>query len=121
MKRDTLLKSTLGLLAIAGACLPISALAENDKNQSMMSYGEDALYVNLGHNQFAQAGPAQSGAQGPLRTESMGPTWSYGEDALYVNLSSIQPAQPEPGQSGAQGPIRTESMDQTYSLGQDTP
>jgi hypothetical protein len=119
MKRNTLLKSTLGLLAIAGACMPISSLAENDKAQSMMSYGEDALYVNLSHIQPAKSESGQAGAQGPVRTENMGPTWSYGEDALYVNLSHIQSFQSP--QSGAQGPIRTESMEQSFPYAEDAP
>jgi hypothetical protein len=121
MKRNTLLKSTLGLLAIAGACMPISSWAENDMAQSMTSYGEGALYDNLSHIQSVKSEPAPSGAQGPLRTESMGPTWSYGEGALYDNLSIIQATPSAPAQSGAQGPIRSESMDQNFRYAEDTP
>lgn len=116
MKRNTLLKTTLGLLAIAGVGLPLTAVAGGDSSQSLTAYGEDAFYTNLSHIQPSQSAPARAGMQGPLRTEGMGPTWSYGEGALYDNLRNIQSA-PSPAQAGAQVSMRNDSAQRTYFLG----
>lgn len=110
MKRIPMLKSTLGLLVIAGACMPISSLAANDNMEPTWSLSNGAVYDNLRNLQSYKPEPSQAGAQGPIRTESMGPMWSFSDGAVYDNLRNIQSFKSESGQSGAQGPIRTESM-----------
>ena len=106
------LKSTLGLLVIAGACMPISSLAANDNMEPTWSYSQSAVYDNLRNLQSYKPESSQAGAQGRIRTESMGPMWSYSDDAVFDNLRNLQSFKTESGQlgSGAQGPIRTESM-----------
>jgi hypothetical protein len=117
MKRTALLKTTLGLLAIAAAGLPLSARAGSDMSQSMTAYGEDAFYVNLSHIQPSPSAPAPAGMQGPLRSDGMSPTWSYGEGALYDNLRNIQSAPSTPAQARAQDSMRNDGAKRTYFLG----
>jgi len=100
MKRIPMLKSTLGLLVIAGACMPYSSLAANDKMEPAWSYSDGAVYDNLRNIQSHKTEPSQAGAQGPIRSEDMGPMWSQSDNATYDNLRNIQSFRSESGQSG---------------------
>lgn len=117
MKRIPILKSTLGLLVVAGVCMPLPSSAEGDRFESTHSYRETDFYDNVRDIQSVKTEP---GAQGPVRSETMEPRWSYGEAAFYDNLRKLQAARPEPGESGsgAQGPVRTETMEPTWSYGE---
>lgn len=116
MERVPMLKSTLGLLLIAGASMPLPSWAANDRIEPMWSYSEGAAYDNLRHIQ-AYKSEHLLGAQGPIRTESMGPEWRNSDAAAYDNLSRIQAFKSDSGQSGMRGPIRSDRTTWSYSEG----
>jgi hypothetical protein len=109
MKSVTFIRTSLGLLFAAGACVPLSALADEEYVlwHSQMSTKAGSLQTQ----QRADLG-AQPGAQGAIRTEAMDLDRSHGEDALYYNIAKLQ--QSSSGRAsarpGAQGPIRTEDV-----------
>ena len=110
MKHIPLLKSTLGLLVLAGASLPLPTVASTERMEPMWSYSDSAAYDNLRQIQAYKSEPVPAGMQGPIRTESMGPVWSSDDGAAYDNLRRIQSSRTDKAPEGAQGPVRTDSM-----------
>lgn len=113
MERVPMLKSTLGLLLIAGASMPLASWAVSDRIETAWSYSDGAAYDNLRHIQADKSGHLL-GPQGPIRTESMGPMWRNSDAAAYDNLGRIQAFKSDSSQS-AQGPIRSDRMGTMWS------
>lgn len=98
MKSNTLGKSGLGLLLVAGALIPLAA-----------SGGDGTTYGN-------QAGSAmERGNQGAVRTDTMTSDPAASAEVLYPELQSIIKRWDDNERTGAYGPIRTERMDVTSS------
>jgi hypothetical protein len=115
MKSNSLLKSGLGLLLVAGTLTPLASFG----GTTPFSYGEGDVYDNLRRIQQAPSSmtAVEPGAQGPRRTDSLEEPMSYDEGAVFDNLRKIQasksiaPAEPH----GAQGPTRTEGFESDFS------
>lgn len=124
MKNNTLRKSGLGLLMLAGTLFPLaSSIAEESRHDSYGAQGMDAfhqtgegkMYDDLSRIQAAASwSSTERGAQGPVRTEGMDVNWSSGEDKFYSDVRAIQSAKwSDSTERGAKGPIRSEGME-TY-------
>ena len=115
MKFNPLPRSGLTLLLVAGALTPLSSSGASSL------YEDGAAYDNLRTIQSSLSmASSPQGAQGPVRTESMGPTWVFNSDgAAYDNLRTLQSASSMTSSQGAQGPVRTESMGPTWVFNSD--
>lgn len=102
MKSNTLRKSGLCLLVVAGAMVPIASSAEEGSK-----YGNQATGTAM-----------ERGDQGAIRTESMNTASpSYRASELYPDLQSLYSSKSWAAiERGAQGPIRTDSMDSASPL-----
>ncbi|HJV92952.1 MAG TPA: hypothetical protein VJ572_05700 [Azonexus sp.] len=98
MKSNTLRKSGLGLLILAGTMVPMAASAEEG--------------TQYGH----QTTTMERGDQGAIRTESMSSDPTNSASVLYPELTNIHsPTVWSANRRGAQGPVRTDSMDTSPS------
>ncbi|MBI2276583.1 MAG: hypothetical protein HYU74_04455 [Dechloromonas sp.] len=124
MKSNTLRKSGLGLLIVAGMMVPMaSSIGEESKSaygakmESYQTSTEGNLYQDLQNLQSAKDWTTtERGAQGPIRSEGMDTPLTANEGDLYQDLQKLHSSRQMSASSGAQGPIRTETMDSSPAI-----
>lgn len=114
MNNSPSLKNGLRILVIAGALTPFATLGANSM---VAAYQDGGLYDELRHIQATtEMSGSMHGAQGPVRSDFVEPSWSTDDSAFYDNLRKIQET-PKPLDSmrGAQGPIRSDFATPAWS------
>lgn len=111
MKNSPSLKNGLRMLVIAGALTPFATLGAN----SMVAAYDGGLYDELSHIQTTtEMSGSMHGAQGPVRSDFVEPTWKSDESSFYDNLKR-ETLKPIEGMRGAQGPIRSDFATPAWS------
>lgn len=101
MKNSPILKYALSLAVLSGASIPLAAVAGVWDYDSPRSVEQPA----------AEAAPPRSGLEGPIRTETMEPSWSQDAGTIYERGQIPQSSgEASPGKLGAEGPVRNETV-----------
>lgn len=112
MKNSPSLKNGLRMLVIAGALTPFATLGANSM---VAAYDEGGIYDNLRHIQATtEMSGSMHGAQGPVRSDFVEPSWKSDESSFYDNLK-LETLKPTEGMRGAQGPIRSDFATPAWS------
>ena len=101
MKNSPILKYALSLMVLSGTSLPLVSIAgvwDYDNAKSVEQPASDAA-------------PPRSGLEGPIRTETMEPSWSQDAGTIYERGQIPQSSgEVSLGKSGAEGPVRNDTV-----------
>ena len=105
MKNSPILKYALSLMVLTGTSLPLASVADVWDYDSVKSVEQPA----------AEALPARSGLEGPIRTETMEALPSQDAGAIYERGQFQQSSgEASPGKRGAEGPVGKETAEFPY-------
>lgn len=101
MKNSPISKYALGFIVLSCASLPLASVAAVWDYDNAKSVEQPA----------SQAEPPRSGLEGPIRTETMEPSWSQDAGTIYERGQIPQSSgEASPGKLGAEGPVRNETV-----------
>ena len=101
MKNSPILKYALGFIVLSCASIPLASVA------AVWDY-DNAKAVE---QPAPEAAPPRSGLEGPIRTETMEPSWSQDAGTIYERGQIPQSSgEASPGKLGAEGPVRNETV-----------
>jgi hypothetical protein len=101
MKNSPISKYALCFMVISCTSIPLASVAAVWDYDNAKSVEQPA----------SEAAPPRSGLEGPIRTETMEPSWSQDAGTIYERGQIPQSSgDASPGNLGAEGPVRNETM-----------